>query len=537
MASTTTISVEQDQFSCPVCLDVLKDPVTIPCGHSYCLDCIEDYWSRNNNEGVYSCPQCRLTFKPRPGLSRNTVLAEVVEKFRGTAVRAALPQQFIRAGEVVKCSVCIGNSNRAVKSCLVCVESYCKTHLRVHEARFHGKAHKLITALGQLRDKICPYHEKVLRIYCRTDKQFVCSQCAKDRHTGHDTLSVVDERAAQQKKLEDTFLRSIEKMKDTEKELKNVVRYIKHSADVAIEDSERIFSKLARSVEKQRFEVREIIQAQEKAAVSQAEELLKQLEKDMAELRMRDAELERLSIVEDHILFLQRCKSFHLPSKVVDLPHIDDHPYSMPRTVRDALVDLKDRLDAVCEREIARLPNRNYNDITLDANTANRYLFLTDGRRMATTVAEAQLYPDHLERFTSWAQVLCREGMAGRCYWEVEWDGTRGVSIGVCYRGMKRQGGESDSKLGHNAKSWSLDCSPSACSFHHDKDSVLMAGPCASRVGVYLDFSGGTLSFYSISGSTRLLHRVRTTFTQPLYPGFWVGLGSTLKLSSYKGLD
>lgn len=192
--AAATISIEQEQFCCSVCLEVLRDPVTIPCGHSYCLGCIEDYWNRPKQKGHYSCPQCRQVFNPKPLLSRNTVLGEVVEKFQKSGSKA----QNSAKSEEVKCSVCSGRKSKAVKSCLVCSESYCAAHLRVHEERFQGKVHKLIPALDQLREKLCPQHDKLLRLYCHNDQQYVCSQCAKDRHQSHDMVSVVDERAAQQ---------------------------------------------------------------------------------------------------------------------------------------------------------------------------------------------------------------------------------------------------------------------------------------------------------------------------------------------------
>ncbi|KAM9349899.1 E3 ubiquitin/ISG15 ligase TRIM25-like [Symphorus nematophorus] len=560
-AAAATISIEQDQFCCPVCLEVLRDPATIPCGHSYCLDCIEDYWNRPKQKGQYSCPQCRQVFNPRPLLSRNTVLGEVVEKFQQSAAKP----------EEVRCSVCTVRSSRAVKSCLVCSESYCAAHCRVHEERFHGKGHKLIPAASDepREKKLCPQHHKLLKLYCHTDQQFVCSQCVKDKHKSHDTVSVVEERAAQQKKLQDTSLKSVQKLKDTEKELRYVVRYIKHSTEAVVEESERIFSRLIRSIEKQSSELTELLRVQERAAVSQAEELLEKIQREIAELRRADAELERLSHAEDHVLFLQKCKSLHFPTKTVEMPNTDTLQYMMYKGMRGALADLKDSLDESLEREFNRICDKvislketsnqstsektkardpdipydsepktradflqYYNDITLDPNTANPYLSFSDGRRGVTTLSEPQLYPDHPSRFTSWAQVLCRAGMAGRCYWEVEWAGKGGVSIGVCYKNIGRSGGGSDCKLGHNSKSWSLDCSHSACLFQHNKESVSITAPCSSRIGVYLDFRGGTLSFYNVSDTMVLLHKVKTTFNQPVYPGFWVGLGSSLKLCS-----
>ncbi|XP_070701891.1 tripartite motif-containing protein 16-like [Pempheris klunzingeri] len=564
--AATTISIEQDQFCCSVCLEVLRDPVTIPCGHSYCLDCIEDYWNRAKKKGQYSCPQCRQVFNPRPLLSRNTVLGEVVEQLQRSEFKAAA-QQHLAKPEEVKCSVCTGRKSKAVKSCLACSDSYCTAHLRVHEERFQGKAHKLIPAADRPRGRLCPQHNKVLRLHCRTDQQCVCSQCVKERHKGHDTVSVVDERETQQKKLQETSLKCLQKLKETEKELRYVVRYIKHSTEAAVEESERVFSKLIRSIEKQSSEVKEVIRVQERAAVGQAEELLEKIQREMVELRRTDAELEKLSHTDDHVHFLQKCKSFDFPTKTAEMPSTDTLPYLMYKTIRGALADLKDGLGETLEREFNRISDKAislketssqsisekikakdtgipynsepktradflqyYSDLTLDMNTANPFLCFSDGRRGVTTRSEPQPYPDHQSRFTSWAQVLCRAGMAGRCYWEVEWAGNGGVSIGACYKNMGRSGEGSDCKLGHNSKSWSLDCSYSACSFQHNKESVAIAAPCCGRVGVYLDFRAGTLSFYNISDSMVLLHKVKTTFTQPLYPGFWVGLGSTLKL-------
>ncbi|XP_033506896.1 E3 ubiquitin/ISG15 ligase TRIM25-like [Epinephelus lanceolatus] len=563
-----TISIEQDQFCCSVCLEVLRDPVTIPCGHSYCLDCIEDYWNRPKQKGQYSCPQCRQVFNPRPLLSRNTVLAELVEKFQQSGFQPAA--QHLAKPEEVKCSVCTVRKSKAVKSCLVCSESYCGAHSRVHEERFRGKAHKLVPAVEELREKLCPHHEKSLRLYCRTDQQCVCSQCVKDRHKGHDTVSVVEERATQQKKLQESSLKSVQKLKDAEKELRYVVRYIKHSTEAAVEESERVFSKLIRSIEKQSSEVKEVMRVQERAAVSQAEELLEKVQREILELRRSDAELEKISHTEDHVHFLQKSKSLHFHTKSVEMPSTDALQYLMYKTLRGALVDLKDSLDDTLEREFSRISDKvislketsnhktsektkvskdteipydsepkmradflhYYNDISLDPNTANPYLCFSDGRRGVTTRLEPQPYPDHPHRFTSWAQVLCKAGMAGRCYWEVEWAGNGGVSIGVCYKNMGRSGEGSDCKLGHNSKSWSLDCSYSDCSFQHNKERVSITTPCCSRIGVYLDFRGGTLSFYNVSDTMVLLHKVKATFTQPVYPGFWVGLSSSLRLCS-----
>ncbi|KAJ8362498.1 hypothetical protein AAFF_G00371980, partial [Aldrovandia affinis] len=172
--------------------------------------------------------------------------------------------------------------------------------------------------------------------------------------------------------------------------------------------------------------------------------------------------------------------------------------------------------------------------LTLDPNTAYRYLRLSEGNREVTHVGQDQSYPDHPERFDRWAQVLCREGLSGRSYWEAEWSGEGRVGgwvhIAVSYKEISRKGAGDGSALGWNDKSWRLSCSPRNFSFWHNNEGTTLPVPSSSRIGVYLDHGAGTLSFYSVSDTMTLIHRVQSTFTQPLYPGFQVDPGCSVKL-------
>uniref|UniRef100_A0A8C7HGI5 B30.2/SPRY domain-containing protein n=2 Tax=Oncorhynchus kisutch TaxID=8019 RepID=A0A8C7HGI5_ONCKI len=163
-------------------------------------------------------------------------------------------------------------------------------------------------------------------------------------------------------------------------------------------------------------------------------------------------------------------------------------------------------------------------DLTLDPNTVNRRLSLSEENRKVTWRREEQPYPDHPERFEDYKQVLCREGLTGRCYWEVEWSGRRAV-IGVTYKGISRRGRGNDCCLGYNDKSWSLFCSDNSYIAWHNNNPTTIDVPSSSshRVGVYLDWPAGTLSFYRASSDT-LTHLITftSTFTEPLYPGFRV---------------
>ncbi|XP_034151347.1 NLR family CARD domain-containing protein 3-like isoform X1 [Esox lucius] len=171
-------------------------------------------------------------------------------------------------------------------------------------------------------------------------------------------------------------------------------------------------------------------------------------------------------------------------------------------------------------------------DLTLDPNTVNRNLSLSEENRKVTWREEEQLYPDHPERFKDWPQVLCREGLSGRCYWEVEWSG-RGAGIGVTYKEINRRGGDNDCGLGYNDKSWGLFGAGNNFSVCHNKNTTFIpvTSSDSNRVGVYLDCLAGTLSFYRVSSDTLThLYTFNTTFTEPLYPGFYVYINSSVSL-------
>ncbi|XP_036418514.1 butyrophilin-like protein 9 isoform X2 [Colossoma macropomum] len=160
-------------------------------------------------------------------------------------------------------------------------------------------------------------------------------------------------------------------------------------------------------------------------------------------------------------------------------------------------------------------------EVTLDPNTAHRNLSLSEGNRKVERVWSSQSYPDHPERFNRYAQVLCRESLTGRCYWEAEWSGT--VYIAVTYKSISRKGDSADCGFGRNVKSWILSCSNNSYSVRHNNISTeLSARPSSSgTVGVYLDCPAGSLSFYSVSTDKLThLHTFNTTFTEPLCAGF-----------------
>ncbi|XP_019211700.1 tripartite motif-containing protein 16-like [Oreochromis niloticus] len=549
--------MDQTKFCCSVCLDLLKDPVTIPCGHSYCMDCIKSFWDEEEKKKIYSCPQCRQTFTPRPVLEKNTMLADLVEELKKTGLQAAPADHCYAGPEDVACDVCTGRKMKAFKSCLFCLASYCEQHLQPHCDAAPLKKHKLVEPSKKLQENICSRHDEVMKMFCRTDQQSICYLCPVDEHKGHDTVSAAAERTERQRELEVSRQNIQQRIQDREKDVKLLqqeVEAINQSADQTVEHSEKIFTELIHLIQKRSSDVKQQIRSQQETEVSRVKELEEKLEQEITELKRKDAELKQLSHTEDHIQFLHNYPSLSALSESTDSSSINIRPLSYFEDVTAAVSEVRDKLQDILREERTNIsltvtevdvllsdppePKtragflKYSHEITLDPNTANKQLLLSEGNRKITVMNQQQSYSDHPDRFTDKFQVLSRESLTGRCYWEVEWRGG-GVCVAVAYKNISRKGYECG--FGYNDKSWSLYCNNNSYTFWYNNIQTRVSGPCSSRVGVYLDHRAGILSFYSVSETMTLLHRVQTTFTQPLYAGLWLWrIGNTTELIKVK---
>ncbi|XP_061565799.1 tripartite motif-containing protein 16-like isoform X2 [Cololabis saira] len=338
-----------------------------------------------------------------------------------------------------------------------------------------------------------------------------------DEHKGHET-----ERREKQKELE---------MED-----------INVSADKAVEDSEKSFNEVIRLLQKRSSDVKQQVRSQQKHEVSRVKDLQEKLQQESTDLKRREAELEKLSDTEDHNQFIHNYPS---PSPLSESTHsssIQIRPLRYFEEVTAAVSETREKLQdilretwtnislSVAEVDVllsepepkTRDEFLNYSrDITLDPNTANSYLLLSNGNRKVAVMRENQSYCDHPDRFSVYEQVLSKESLTGRCYWEVEVRGG-GICVAVSYNNISRAGCLYDSGFGFNDRSWSLRCDTNGYMMRHDNVFALVSGPASTRVGVFLDHGAGLLSFYSVSETRTLLHRVQTSFTQPLHAGLWL---------------
>ncbi|AWP04736.1 putative tripartite motif-containing protein 16-like [Scophthalmus maximus] len=507
------VQLERESFSCSICLDLLKDPVTIPCGHSFCMSCINTHWDKKNEEIIHSCPQCRQTFTLRPVLVKSTMLADLVEQLNKTGLQASPADHCCAGAEDVACDVCTGRKLKAVKSCLVCVASYCENHLQPHYNSSAFQKHKLVDPTKKLKENICFRHDEVMKMFCRTDQQCICYLCSVDEHKGHDTVSAAAERTDRQRELELSRQQIQQRVQDREKDVKLLqqeLEAVNGSADKAVEDSERIFSELIRMVEKRSSDVKQQIRSQQETEVSRVKDLQEKLEKELTELKRKDAELKQLSITEDHNQFLHNYPSLSPLSLSTHSSSIDIRPLRYFEAVTAAVSEVRGPLQDILTEtwtNISRTVTHvdvllsppepktradflTYSqEITLDPNTANTRLLLSEGKRKVTFMEEEQFYFCHPDRFTVYHQVLSRESLTGRCYWEVEW--REDVEIAVAYKNIIRAGVSDECGFGQNDKSWSLYCDENSYEFYHNSIHTPISGPRSSRVGVYLDHSEG----------------------------------------------
>uniref|UniRef100_A0A8C4T3C0 Uncharacterized protein n=1 Tax=Erpetoichthys calabaricus TaxID=27687 RepID=A0A8C4T3C0_ERPCA len=429
-APIKNLSMLWDALTCSTCLDILKHPVSLQCGHSFCLTCITDSWDQ---EGVCRCPHCRKTFTQRPDLCINIHLANAVEKLYMASQSRAGPDD-------IECSFCSEIKLKAVKSCLTCFASYCEIHLQPHYKINTLKNHKLVNPTRNIENYMCSEHQKALELFCTDHCVCICSSCVADKHKNHHTV---------------------------------------------LPEKERIFPFLCIHPEDDPTNVTINTNFPSEA-----------LRKEMSRLKNHLDEISKWGFEnptqEIVIQILNKVNSVKTTEECIS-PFFANFVFSYSQ------------LDS-CQ-------------LTLDPNTAYERLYLSEENTKVSRSLEAHFYSEHPDRFEFWDQVLCKEGLSGtRCYWEVEWSGA--AEIGVTYKKIKRKGMEQDSRLGYNKKSWTLCCSSYTYSVWHNNKETELRAPTCTTIGVYLDFPAGTLSFYSISDSMILLHKFKTTFTEPLYPGF-----------------
>ncbi|XP_037402820.1 E3 ubiquitin-protein ligase TRIM39-like [Pygocentrus nattereri] len=513
--------LSEDQFLCSICLDVFTDPVSTPCGHNFCMKCIRTCWG--DSEQCH-CPFCKEKFTKRPELKVNTAFREVVDLFKKKTV--------LDKPEVL-CDACIGVKQKALKSCLDCGLTFCKSHLEPHDHIPKLKKHRLINPLENLQDYICQRHERPLELFCRDDQNYVCQFCTEGDHKNHNTVLIEEESGEKKSQLEKTQTEVQLMIQDRLKKIKDIKQseeLRKRNTEKEKADSAELFTALIRSIERSQAELVKTMEEKQKAAERKAEDLIKELEQEITELKRRDSELEQLSHTEDHLHLLQIYPSLCRPPHTKNWTDISiDHHLSV-ETVRNALSQLQkslnERLTETINEKIRESVSTELKriqqfavDVTLDADTAHPKLILSDDGKQVTHGDTKQNLPDNPKRFTYHAMILGKEGFSsGRFYFEVQVSGKTEWDLGVARESINRKG---KITLAPENGFWTVILRNGneykACA---DTPVHLSLRKKLQKVGVFVDYEEGLVSFYDVESRSHIYSFTGQSFTEKLYPYF-----------------
>ncbi|XP_035856463.1 E3 ubiquitin-protein ligase TRIM21-like isoform X2 [Sander lucioperca] len=517
----------EDQLLCSICLDVFTDPVTTSCGHNFCKNCITEHWNTNDQ---YLCPLCKEGFTTRPDLRVNTFISEMVAQFRQSAQQKASSssseQQVSKPGEV-PCDVCTGTKLKALKSCLVCLDSYCETHLEPHLMMSGLKRHQLIDPVENLEGRMCTEHDKPLELFCKTDQTCVCMLCSVLEHKMHDVVPLkegYEGKKAELGKTEAEIQQMIQKRRLKIQEIKHSVDLSEEDADREIAEGVQVFTSLKESVERGLNELINTIKEKQKTTEKQAEAFIKELEQEISELMKRSTEVEQVLRSEDHLHLLQSVQSLNIqqPPPTKDWTEVSLRPSSYEGTVVKAVVQLEETLvkqmKKLLEAELKRVQQYAV-DVTLDPDTAHPELILSDDGKQVNLGDVRKNLPDNPERFSKCVFVLGKQSFSsGRYYFEVQVKGKTEWTLGVARESINRKGRIT---LNPQKGYWTI-------LLRNGNEYKAAAGPRVllslksppQKVGVFVDYEEGLVSFYDVDAAALIYSFTGCSFTEKLFPFF-----------------
>uniref|UniRef100_A0A8C5PQE5 Uncharacterized protein n=1 Tax=Leptobrachium leishanense TaxID=445787 RepID=A0A8C5PQE5_9ANUR len=615
----------RDELTCCICMDIYRDPVTLPCGHSFCRLCIVGVLDTQEESGAYKCPECRAESQERPALEKNRKLGNIAKRFL-----YAHPDQE-EAG--IPCTYCIQSPVPAVKTCLLCEASLCEDHLRVHSK---SAEHVITEPTMSLEKRKCIADMKDPQYYCLDDAACICVSCSlAGEHRGHQVETLNEASEKKKKKLRNILKKLKSKRKEAETKVQNLQEIRKEVQEKAAGVTERVtalirglirqlealekrvLSEISRQEEHAAFictsckptgqhrrhqvetlhrasqrkkeTLRDILrkftsekteaerkekslqrlkrQVHGKAAgvtervtalirgiirqlealekrvlseISRQEEqvslrvsdLIRQLEIKKEELSRKMGDIEKLCDMEDPVTVLQEkesdrddyCDMERCAIKVQDVGDLDVGLISV--TLREGLINIvagTNRQLHIPEASDVFLDVNMVSDMFLDVKTAGNYVSVSGDLTTVSWPQKNQCRPQTAERFKDFPQVLSsRSFSSGRHYWDVENSEPAGWKVGMAYPSMDRRGRQSE--IGNNSKSWAVGrwSNNDYYAITGSKLVSLSPHPTCQRLGIFLDYEAGRLSFYELCDPIRHLHTFTAAFTEPLHAVFGV---------------
>uniref|UniRef100_A0A3B4BA14 Uncharacterized protein n=1 Tax=Periophthalmus magnuspinnatus TaxID=409849 RepID=A0A3B4BA14_9GOBI len=477
--SRSEASALEDHLLCSICLDLFTDPVSTPCEHIFCRVCITKHWESSSER---RCPLCKTSFSVRPDLRVNPLFSQVVSQVKTTGL------QTVRE---VQCDVCSEPKLKALKSCLVCLSSFCESHLQPHLTVSGLKRHQLMEPVENLEDRMCPTHQRPLELFCATDEKCVCMMCSVLEHKNHEFLP-----------------------------LKDAFEEQKTQAETQMQEMVEIFSELVENVQSCLDQYSEIVEKTLTKHEERAQALMSELEQEICDLEQSSTEAECLSRSHDPLLFLQRCTALTPPVRLKEWSSVIFKRAAFEGTTVRALSalgnDLSKTQRRVQEAELKRV-QRCAVDVTLDPDTAHCKLILSKDNKKVHQSDSKKKSPENEERFSESCLVLGRPAFSsGRFYFEVQVDEKTPWQIGLVTVSIDRK---QQVTLRPSAGVWAVELGEGEQYRALDEAPVpLSPRRPLQKVGVFADHIEGVVSFHDVDTGDIVFSFSGCDFTEDLIP-------------------
>ncbi|KAK7896110.1 hypothetical protein WMY93_021435 [Mugilogobius chulae] len=483
---TTILRSSEETVLCSICLEVFSEPVTTPCGHNFCKLCICEAW---NTDGPCTCPLCNRSYDTKPELSVNTLLRELVSERKLEKNKSRSIENMITA---VQCDVCSEPKLKALKSCLVCLCSFCETHLQPHLTVSRLKRHQLMEPVENLEDRMCPTHQRLLELFCATDEKMVCTVCVPLEHKNHELLSLEEAYECRRSSLLHTQTQTQHMVEQRRKKIQDIQRCLELS-DTEIHRERtaglQAFTALIQSVQRHQELFLEELQEKQRRNHKPAQVLMEQLEQEICELEKSNTEAEQLLHSQDPLHFLQHCPALTPPAALKECSSVRFEPETCERSAARAMKEIHKQLSQQIKK-VELMMLQFAVDITLDPDTAHPKLVLSENLKQVHHTDEEKQLPDSPLRFdTGVAQEsINRKGKTYACT-------TNGFWCIVL----------------KNKDEYSARADPSV---------RLSPERAPQKVGVFVDYDESLVSFYDADSADILYSFTGCCFRKKLFPFF-----------------
>ncbi|XP_066517971.1 E3 ubiquitin-protein ligase TRIM39 [Hoplias malabaricus] len=542
--------LSEEQFTCSICLDIFNNPVSTTCGHSFCLSCITSYWDSRGKS--FLCPLCKESYRKRPELHINHTLKDITEQFKRMAgasgavasgAVAANPQ--VPAGTDQKPAVpprpgeLPGGLLTEMKSRFHRTSS--SGNLLASPPPYEACPRRFSTSGGNSSGSTgppCAKHGVCVDMFCKNDQACVCVMCIEEEHHGHTVIPAKREMNIKKSQLgimEAELQGLITAREKKIEEIQTSLKDIQANAQQEVEVTMSMFRLLLNAMERCQAELLEVVQMGHMTAELRSQALVHDLQQEIADLRKRSSALTQLAQSTDHISFFKTYPFLCNPPQIKNWTEVTLTPEPIAGAVLKNTTQMVENLQDVLKRlpQLCLRPNQDqlvkhqpkvrsvqeYTlDVTLDRDTAHPRLLISPDEKKVCCSEQCSTVTDTPARFDRVVCVLGRQGFNSGChYWEVQVGEKTDWDLGVAKRSINRKGKISVSPLNGY---WFLSLrDKSEYAFRSDPPTPISLNIKPKRIGIYVDYEKGQVSFYD--GDAKMLIYTHTdTFTDTLHPFF-----------------